>query len=234
MLHNGLVSHRLLPAHHALEEIGRFLPPRERLCMATLLRLPTLQAASFRGLRRVEFDVASKLGDIALLDLLWRYCRAHGLQPRYTERTIVRPCLEGNIEILRWWLRTSKDVVEQFASEGLLAVSRRGPLEVLDWWKLESGLPIRCSEEIFDYACMWSRVDVMQWWKDSGLELVYSHGAIQLAVLHGGLEVLRWWRESGLEVKLHGNTLRWAIMKGKADVLAFWLERNGYIQTPSL
>ncbi|KAI9345509.1 hypothetical protein DFJ73DRAFT_778005 [Zopfochytrium polystomum] len=207
-----------------VEAVCQFLSPHESFCLATLHRLPMLQAESFRLLHNREFDVASVLNSVPLLDSLWRHCRARGLQPRYTDEAIVRPCEQGNVEILRWWLHVAREVLETYAVVALHRASARGQVRVLDWWKRESGLAVVCETTAMDSACLNAHIAVLQWWKDSGLNLQYSSLSIEFPCYFGDLDVLRWWRDSGLAPKLTAKALSGAIDAGRVDVLDFWLE----------
>ncbi|KAI9366922.1 hypothetical protein DFJ73DRAFT_614246, partial [Zopfochytrium polystomum] len=138
-------------------------------------------------------DVASKKGNIPLLDRLWRFCQASGLPPRYTDNAIIDPSYGGNVEVLRWWLKASRDVPEKCVAKGLRSASFRGQVHVLDWWKDESGIPLEYNEDALDIASFFGHVAVLQWWKDSGLKLVNTKKGPINAISMGHLDVLDFW-----------------------------------------
>ncbi|KAI9345508.1 hypothetical protein DFJ73DRAFT_797000 [Zopfochytrium polystomum] len=217
-------AHRLLhlPAH-AIEEIAPFLPPNQRFRFATLHRLSLLQAESFRNSYALEFDVASRRNDTYLLDLLWRYCKANTLQPRCTGRAIAHPCVEGNIEVLRWWAAADKDFTELHLWRGLELASRAGNVAVLEWWMRESRIALEEQPKFaVDFASREGHAEVLQWWKDSLLPMEYSTLAIEFACQNGHVRSLQWWKDSGLELRYSPAALYSATENGHVAVLEWW------------
>ncbi|KAI9363487.1 hypothetical protein DFJ73DRAFT_792867 [Zopfochytrium polystomum] len=192
-------------------------PASSSFALATLLRLPMLQAASFRALHPLEFDAAvaaasnEKTTTTALLDLLWRYCHARGLPPRYSRNAVTHPCATGRLDVLRWWRRTAAglDVLAQHAADGIQTASRSGRVDVLDWWLRESGVSLTSYDtRAVDFACCNGHVDVLRWWRDSsGLAMRYSAFAVEFAARAGRVDAVRA-----------------AVRAGRVEVLEFWLE----------
>ncbi|KAI9321122.1 CDC45-like protein-domain-containing protein [Zopfochytrium polystomum] len=159
--------------------LSAYLAPRDRMRLATLFRLPLVQAATLRLLYAHEFDRASELGDVALLDFLDRHCAEHGLPHRVTARAI---------DAASW--------------RGLLDVLRRAA--VLQWWidqAFDSSMEIKYTHTAFDEACINGQICVLEKWKGSRLLVDCSENLLVRLSTEGRPDALQWLRTSPIEIK---------------------------------
>ncbi|KAI9332447.1 hypothetical protein DFJ73DRAFT_799542 [Zopfochytrium polystomum] len=131
--------------------------PRERFVLATLHRLPALQAAGILSIPM--FFVAN--GPSAV--------RASSSS--------------GDVEALQWWkekwdLHRGDAAIESIfpqytVADAIAFASESGSVAVLQWWK-ESGLQLTYFARVMDGASVRGRLEVLDWWKSSELALRYS------------------------------------------------------------
>ncbi|KAI9322014.1 hypothetical protein DFJ73DRAFT_875926 [Zopfochytrium polystomum] len=219
----------------AAEVLLAYVPPRTRIVLAALLRLPFAHvAASLRARHRYELDHASRLGDAGLLARLDGYCAARGEDSaaRRTAAAVDAASARGQIAVLDWWRawarRPSGSAAGTrrrllYSARAVDRASANGHVEVLEWWLAASvarrggadddegdgdRLEIKYTRRGFDDACVGGRVRVLEWWRRSGLRVVCSEMLLDKLSVAGGLEVMGWLRENGVGAKVAQSVWR--------------------------
>ncbi|KAJ3037458.1 hypothetical protein HDV00_001699 [Rhizophlyctis rosea] len=130
--------------------------------------------------------------------------------------------------VVEWWddEEEKEEGLDLFYNHPLDAASRGGHVEVLEWWKTNSGLKFKPSVRSMVDASLEGHVHVLEWWLRSGLSLEYNEDAIYWASLNGHVGVLEWWLRSGLSLEYNENAMWGASQKGHVGVLEWWL-RSG-------
>ncbi|KAI9354110.1 hypothetical protein DFJ73DRAFT_320419 [Zopfochytrium polystomum] len=200
-------------------EICSYLPVDERYRLATLLRLPSVQAEAYAGDHAIPIDVASKNGRTALLARIIQLFVANGKDPWYSYDAIDRASADGHWETLQWWLDSGLQL--RYSSTAMDSASLNNRLATLQWWKDARG---RLGElQYTEYSLRGCSPATLQWWRDSGLPLVYDDGALDGAQ---SVAVLDWWRGSGLALRYSATALGNASFAGQIEILEWWL-RSG-------
>ncbi|KAJ3021656.1 UNVERIFIED_CONTAM: hypothetical protein HDU68_009519 [Siphonaria sp. JEL0065] len=73
-----------------------------------------------------------------------------------------------------------------------------------------------------DHASRKGQIELLEWWKTSGLRLRYSYRALLWASLNGHVEVLEWWMSSGLEVQWNEHVHSSLAAKFPKEVQEWW------------
>ncbi|KAI9335645.1 hypothetical protein DFJ73DRAFT_780341 [Zopfochytrium polystomum] len=187
--------------------------PRDRFTVASLFRLPRIQAASL-----IAFACSFP---VEMLDLLQHHL------PRQQVQTLLKEAhaidYADSVDMLQWWKTSGLELADMYTEEAIVSASRRRRVDLLQWWR-GSGLPLKYDADAIESACGNGCVDVLRWWKDSGLEMKYGERAIAAASLYGHVPVLQWWKDSGLPLEYDNDAIACASQAGCVDVLQWWKE----------
>ena len=144
--------------------------------------------------------------------------------------TVVNASAKGHIELLKR-MRSVLDVSKlvSHSQNAMESASLNGHVNVLTWWKNESGLPLQYSERAMVNASTNGHVNVLTWWKnESGLPLQYSERAMVNASTNGHVNVLMWWKnESGFSIQYSQKAVYYASINGHVNVLTWWKNESG-------
>ncbi|KAI9351134.1 hypothetical protein DFJ73DRAFT_831714 [Zopfochytrium polystomum] len=166
--------------------------PRDRCRLATLLRLRALQYGALLDQGRKPFDAASAAGDaLALAEMLL-------VHRRRLDSGASAPLPEPNSRA-RWSFSFP------FSVDSVVAASRNGDINVLQWWRdCELGPYMfedytRNPPRPMDIASRSGHVAVLQWWLDhsraSLLRFCHPPCAVANAAEAGHVDVLQWWMD---------------------------------------
>ncbi|KAI9322038.1 hypothetical protein DFJ73DRAFT_921864 [Zopfochytrium polystomum] len=176
-----------------------YLNPPDRLRLATLFRLRSIQIAAVVAHRAPrELDHASALGDVDLLAHLDAHAARTATRLRGTHAAVDTASARGHLAVLRWW--RARGGVVLYSAAAVDAASANGHLRVLRWWRDEAGLEIRYSEKAFDAACRNADFPVLAWWAGCGLPIRCSHDLVDRLATDGRIEVLRWLVAAGVKL----------------------------------
>ncbi|KAM0669204.1 hypothetical protein ACQRIT_004159 [Beauveria bassiana] len=121
-----------------------------------------------------------------------------------------------------------------YDAEAVDGASRYGHVEILDWWRRQSGLPLRYTEMSMEQASANGHIAVLQWWQDAALQdesVVLRPGrALLWAAQHGRADVLQWWHTSDIAVAYGNDVVNTACQNGHVDVLEAWRTAKGDMQ----
>ena len=110
-----------------------------------------------------------------------------------------------------------------YAEETMDGASGNGHISALDWWRRDSGLPLKYSEAALERASGNGHLLVLEWWRDAAAEdkrVVPRPGrSVQYATQNGRVEVLRWWHNSGIPASIQENVCTIASRWGHVAVL---------------
>ncbi|KAI9326776.1 hypothetical protein DFJ73DRAFT_906852 [Zopfochytrium polystomum] len=198
---------------------------RAAFYLATLFRLPLLQAETYRGLRRFEFDAATRVGSTELLDLLLRYCRATGARPRYVNANVISDAARrGRLPVVHWWGASGLPLCNLDPTSIVHAACEGGHVDILRWCLDVAEYP----RSAFYSTCVYvasrgGHTYVLDWWRDNGFELE-DGDPMDAASDAGRINVLEWWRSrSGLrDLKYSSSAMETASAKGRVAVLQWW------------
>jgi hypothetical protein len=105
--------------------------------------------------------------------------------------------------------------------------SRKGHLDLLDWWKTETRLTLvdlahRYTTKSITFAAMNGRLDVLDWWKGSGLKLKCDADSICSAA---SSKVLDWWKQNDMPfLYCNKSPVDVAMTSGKWDIIEWWFK----------
>lgn len=139
----------------------------------------------------------------------WLSPRAGGL-PLKLPNVLDFASMSGERQILEWWLAKSQDkdlrrsrgVQAKYSRAAMYHLSCRGDTSLLEWWRTDSGLPLKYDKDVLTGATKHGRVHSLEWWRTSGLELEYRFFDVEEAIedaVVGTDDVAAWWRERGFE-----------------------------------
>ncbi len=135
---------------------------------------------------KLAIDDASKHGAIECLK--W-WTSSSGLQLRYSNQAIECASAAGCIDVLEFWKNSGLKL--KYGVRAMNSATQVPQIEVLEWWK-QSGLQLKYSIAAMDRMTSDSLAG-LQWFVDSGLELKFSHVSIDFACLYGRIDILDFW-----------------------------------------
>lgn len=128
--------------------------------------------------------------------------------------------------------RVRKMMILRMSSMSMDSASKKGQIDLLDWWVTKSGLSSTELEEHYTsvsigYAAEFNRINVLDWWKYSGLPLKYDKYALEKATENSHRKVLEWWQKNDMRFVYTACPLDIAIINGKYDAAEWWLKESG-------
>ncbi|KAI9327642.1 hypothetical protein DFJ73DRAFT_964701 [Zopfochytrium polystomum] len=196
--------------------ICSYLPGRDRFVVATLLRLPSVQALALYSIESAGIAPATSRGDIGLLRFRLEYATAK-LGSVWPPQTLCWTL--KRVETIEYWATHGVEL-------GVMKASETGLVDVLQFWKDFGGGVIdmkNVANICVDVAVRDGCVETLEWWRTSGFPVDWTRGhRTRSASMAGRLNVLEWWKQHALPLGPPKIPIQYAADSGSVPVLEFW------------
>ncbi|KAI9327643.1 hypothetical protein DFJ73DRAFT_863170 [Zopfochytrium polystomum] len=205
-----------------------YLPGRARFVLATLLRLPQIQALALHTIESANIFRALSRGRAELIRFRLKHAtvRLGSVSPPETLLWTLQ-CHEVPTRTMgRWAAVLIECWIKLNSTDCAIRASEAGDIAVLQQL-LELGQTFiemdEVSLECVDAAAARGRVDVLEWWMNCGIHVGWgvSDGP-ELASTNGHLPVLEWWIAHSLPLNSSQHLIILAASCGFVEVLDFW------------